>query len=640
MRIITWTACVLALLFAYSGVTQSNTGQEVIVGEWREDITTLDELRDQRQYPSVNLVVECDSVGDCPPQLVNHDGRVLRSYPSRYEISTVAAGRHADQAFLLYRRAIPVYRDDEETFNVSYWLINDQGVRREFSPRSSTTSINSILPDGSLLQVTNENATRADHQGRRETLITFPEGVRDFTVTTGLNSQVAIVLRLDDDTLWACSLSSCADSGISLSARGDRSEILSVYPRTEHQLYLVAYKYINAYNKGLYGAEVDLSTEHRQHGWLAHSMDRNLGFSPQVMVVDDDIIVQARNTTQRQTFALHHPVDSWANALNPWPDLPAQFNRESFFELQASSGVQRVNSVMWNSVEFKDDLNSGRHSRVNYELEPGWGTLFALEGRVGGRYLALSYLQQLDDRIAKASRWLSLVLDLNRLGEMSDSQTGLRFELDRAELWGAADTRLPGERQSFDDITIERLRMALYATMERGLYYGLSYQRQTQPAVVGFSNQQQDIVYSTFVPDLTVNLVQLHVGYDQLAYSRRYETNYNAFYIDGNAGFGMGWITDGGDIGDAALAEVTQTREERVPLFGASFNAELGYQVQRRSSRLWGAGISAQAGYRASGYVFGQGQGEESEIESYEITRELSITGFQHGPFATLSLIF
>ena len=629
-------------LFLLSGVVSAQSRpatQEIIVGEWRNNVTTLDEIRDQRHYPSVRLVIECSGRNDCPPQLKNQDGRILRQYPSRYSISTVATGRHADQAYLLYRRSIPVVRNEQETYIVTYWLINDQGRRREFSLNSSVMDGQSIMPDGSLLQVSRVGASRVDRHGQRHQLINFPDGVRDYTVTTGLNSDVAIALRLNDDSLWACNLSQCMDSGVSLSERGDRSEILAIYPRTAHQLYLVAYKYINAYNKGMYGAEVDLATEQRQHGWLAHSMDRNLGFSPQVMVIDDDLVVQARNTTQRQSFALYHPVDTWSAALNPWPDIPAQFNRESFFELQASSGLQRVNSVMWNSVDFNEE-NGGRHSRVNYGLEPGWGTLIALEGRAGGRYLALSYLQQIDDRIAKASRWLSLVLDLNRLGEMSDSQTGLRFELDRSELWGDAATRLPGERQTLDDITIERQRMALYATMERGLYYGLSYTRQTQPGVVGFSNAQKDIVYSTLVPDLTVNMVQVAFGYDQLAYSRRYETNYNALYIDGSVSMGLGWLKDARDLAKEALTQVTQTDEKRSPVFGVSFTSELGYQIQRRSSRLWGAGVSAQAGYRLSGYYYGQGQGEESEIKSDEITRELSISGFQHGPFATLSLIF
>ena len=188
----------------------------------------------------------------------------------------------------------------------------------------------------------------------------------------------------------------------------------------------------------------------------------------------------------------------------------------------------------------------------------------------------------------------------------------------------------------------------LYASviMERGFYIGGEYLRSTGPGLFTFSS-------GVFRTDLLldesarVDALMLTVGYDSLAYAKRYETDLSGPYLSWKVGYGVGRVR----LSDSLIrrAESLGYRVDRnyIDLQTAlKAEAEVGFLIQRRWMSLKGGGFALNLGYRASYNLFsdsGLFSSRNDRIEVYQTEGLYDRFGRQdliHGPFLQLSVIF
>lgn len=636
----------LLLPFTVLLLAQSATAQEweteFAIAPLEAGAITLNDFLDHAGAPLVRLTRDCEN-SRCRYLLVNGQGETLRSYSDRSgrrSVSVQASLRSVDEAAVLVR--ISERRGKDRV--VEHWRINARGQRLRYrvTPKDNALA-EALLPNGDWIQVTSAGVYRLTSEGTIGMTQSFEESARDAALSVSPEGRVALSVRDSRGRILGCDLTRCLDSGLNLDSNTDTSGVLSAYSDRAGRLHLATYYYINAFNKGVYGAEIDLDTDQVTSGWIVNSESRNLGFDPQLAVLDGQVVVSAQNASQNEHFHITYPTETWAGALEPHLMTNPNLAHQRIVELRASAGVWWQYNQRWNRLSTVEENDTRFRSR--YDLEPGLANLFALEGRIGNHFLALSFLQRRDENLARIGRLLSLVYDIHNLGRLSDHQTGLRLEFETVSLRGEATT----ESETDDDyagfsteINTENTRLGLKFTLERGEYYGLVYEQQQTPAWIGYTDWSGNYVSEDFVNDLTLRAVRFHIGYDQLAYTQRYETNYSRPYLSGDLGLGLAWSPDLPAYDDAAMESAGPQIERvmgRVKL-AAEGSVDVGYQIQRRRADWYGAGLSFQVGYRARGNLIWMGQSENSDVDNDAIHRNFELYGIQHGPFATLGLIF
>ena len=209
-------------------------------------------------------------------------------------------------------------------------------------------------------------------------------------------------------------------------------------------------------------------------------------------------------------------------------------------------GFSNISWIASSKVE-KDDKT---YLDVDYDIFDSLFYMVQLEGRIGYTRLSLTYLRHKAKEIAEdkpeeiegqlANYFIKGGMDFYGLLSKSSS---FRLVLEKSQISGIAKVKIGDALVTTEEFVSKYDRYAALAMHEKGLYYGFQYEKYAMPSAIDFSNQSQRIVYSELDPEFGIEKASLLLPYDELAYSTRYETNYQDLYFAGNIGVGLAWLS-------------------------------------------------------------------------------------------------
>lgn len=275
-----------------------------------------------------------------------------------------------------------------------------------------------------------------------------------------------------------------------------------------------------------------------------------------------------------------------------------------------------------------------------------------IEGSIGKLRLTVAYLQNLaaqyiGEKANEYSGELSkdtsrfLIGTLNFDG-MIPKVTSLRILAERGDING----RVEFKEAASTALTIEPFhtkwtRLGGWFINEGGGFWGVEYTTYQMPTMLGFSDSSRTVIYTAFDQGFKIEKFSLLVGIDTLAHTKRYETNYNQWYLSANLGVNNSWYTISDDI-KRNVNQQTHT-DKIIENRAISFEGqgEVGYLYQRRMKRVQGIGMAIQIGYRATASFYGSGQSPKHEpIKENALVLEFTRMDVLHGPFLQCSILF
>lgn len=622
---------------------------------------TLDHYYNQIGIPNVYRTSKCSGEGEsrhCWPVILNQKGDVLVSGSEKEVLLVEAKARYKDHAYgLVYRKqqyVIMNERGDSENFKSGYRQ-EIEGSRSLFTGfRKDQEILDSIVDkDGRVIVLTSENIVSVSNDGTITLILASTQRLTHGKLQNNDDGAVAAIAVGVTDQILISNLQQWIVTNLTLSKHGNRQNILGVYPDSQQDVYGVVYKYVSPYNKGLYLLKADFRNAASRSKILFNSEKRNVGFEPTIHTEGEMIIVNTKDSSN------HTPVyfrlskadadaseyqDSYARHL-----IDMREENEPLLSFLVGTGTSYLLWKAGSEVEIDDTT----YAEASYDISDSLLFSAQAEARLRNIHLALSYLQNQAQKYTgeKAEEWGgSLTKHASRFllgaisfdGLISKSST-LRLVAEYSEINGVATVEQEDKTgEELLEFETKYQRFGVLYIRERGWYLGLDYTHYTMPGVLGFSDDSKRIVYTNFDPDFGMNKVSLLAGYNKLANVKRYETNYNGLYLDGNVGAGIGWY----DVSDAIEDEaqrLTGTSEILQPgQMTLEAMLEIGYLFQRRSKSLRGLGYVINVGYRGKGVYWGTGQfGDDDEsIDADQLALEFSRGDLLHGPFVQVSIIF
>ena len=572
------------------------------------------------------------------PVIENQNGHVLTRYSSNDQLQTIVKGRYQYIAYLQYQHSYPCGdKTCYETFFVDH--MGRRSARRA-TPSGMLSGL--ISKDKKIYSLTRKgiyiNASFVlplEHTLSLGIISNNPEG------------DIAAVGIDTSGQLYSTNTKVWKASKVHLQEHGDRQGILSIYPKNKDESYIAVYRYTSAENKGLMGIHTTYSTSEEASGWLYNARDKNVGFDPSVVVHDNKVYVSATDSTNREMVAMaidEDQFDTIAHAENH-PQHIIGYEEEKEFTFLLGS---RLAYNGWHAATYVD-ANKIDYADASYELDDSIYTALYFSGRIYNVRLGLSYLQNWAEKRGEgakiASKVFNMFLDFDSLFSKSSS---LRIEAEQAKLNGTVHY----ERHNDTGITtgpsvVKSAFKTTYANysakvmMERGAFVGISYIAYNAPAAVGFSNSSKDIEYVTFDNNVNYQNYVLIVGYDELSYAKRYETDFSRFYIEGNGGIGLSIY----ELSDLTRQEVEQSTSKSInTTWSMVLQAELnlGYIWQRRFQSLHGFGYAITTGLKAHGAWQGSGQSKENDSNIEEKTLQLETERYDlwYGPYVSFNVLF
>ena len=575
---------------------------------------------------------------DCTyPVIENREGRVLVRYASDETLYTVAKGRYSAVAYLQYEHDYPC---GDKTCSETIF-IDHQGRR---SPSRSTPYGFSrlISKDKKIYSITSSGIyanTRLILASKHPlTLGDIKNNPFGDIAAAGVDVQGQLIST--NTQQWH-------RSTIHLQEHGDRKGILSVYPKNSDESYVAIYNYTRAENKGLMGVHTTYSSNSERSGWLFNARDQNVGFDPSIVVGNNTVYISATDSTNGGRVMMSIPeeqFDAITQAEN-YPQHIIGYEEEKQFNFLLGS------RLAYNAWYASTDVTTNEidYAEATYELDDSLYTALYFSGRIYNVRLGLSYLQNWAEKrgggVKVASKLFNMFLDFDSLFSKSSS---LRIEVERAKLNGTVDYKRNDEAGIITGPAAKNMPFQTTYTnfsakvmLERGAFIGASYIEYNAPAAVGFSNSAKDLEYVTFDEDFNYQDYLLIVGYDELSYAKRYETDISRFYIEGNGGIGLSVY----DISDSTRQEVERATAKSInSTFSMVLQAELnlGYLWQRRFNNLNGFGYAITIGLKAHGSWQGSGQSKDSDskIDDDALELETDRLDLWYGPYISFNILF
>ncbi len=420
----------------------------------------------------------------------------------------------------------------------------------------------------------------------------------------------------------------------------DRRGVLSVYPESEEVVYVAIYRYVNPFLKGpyLYRVNMELGSVESE-GFVFTSSKRNVGFDLEVYKREDgELVVSARDSTEdREVHFLLVKED--LKRLVREGDIPPEylFERNLELHLSAYTGVYYLSGAL-----SPPDIEGMEDVTYRAGATPFYGVF--LSGRSGNYQLAVSYLREwLREELGRdeAAEVLVGVVNINRFIKPYWS---LRVGYERVRF--TAQIEQPSYASDTQRVKVSYNTFYAKVIMERGIYLGGEYVRSTGPGLFTFSS---GVIRTDLLLDERASLeaLLLVVGYDSLAYARRYETNISGPYLSGKVGYGVGRVRLSEDLIRRAEALGYRVDRNYVDLqMALRAEAEVGFLIQRRWVSLKGGGLALNLGYRVSYSVFSDRSpysSRDDRIELYQtegLYERFGREDLVHGPFLQLSVIF
>ncbi len=593
--------------------------------------------------PNVYVSTQCPKKGDCWDVIRNTQGKVIQSFSTSDSVGTIGAGRYKERAYLYYSYTYGPQKDRK----TKYYLIDENLKQYKIPPHRGSVSI--ITKDRDFIQVSTYGVYKNNE------LILSNDAIELSSIANNPNGDIAIAALLKSSSeVIVSNLKEWKSTNVVLSKHGDRTGILSVYPKDKDNVYMSIYKNINIFNKGLMGAHVDFKNDTLEKGWVFNSAERNVGFDPSIYIEKDTLHIGATDSTNRTDIHIIVTPKDYAALGEETPGHIKDFEQESVIDMLVGVGYSQTNWKASSSISDIDDSNL-EYGEVKYEIGKSLYKSVYFEGRYDSMSLSVAYLQNEAQSIGglagKASKILNFLVDFD--GFIGNS-TSLRLKVLKGNINGIAtfvDNNLgstpitsSGQEEEFQS---ELVTYGAYLMMERGWFGGLEYTNYTTPSAIGFSDINKNVVLYGMDPNFKIKTYSLVFGYDEISYAKRYEVDLSRLYLQGLGGIGWADFTLSQEAQDAVLQ--TSVANGKTINYTGSFTAnaevELGYIFQQRFKIARGLGYSFTAGYKAkwAGTFNGQAKNDgenDTYIADNELELEMGRYDIWHGPFATANIIW
>ena len=570
------------------------------------------------------------------PVILNQAGKVIKTYGVHSSLTVIATGRYQDIAYMQYRHTY----SSSDTHTTESLLINHLG---KLSPARPTVAAIARLigPKGHIFAITQTGLYK-----NRQLILPVKGTLKYAHIANNPMGSIAVIAITKNNKVMISNTKKWLFSGIALPQHGDRNGVLSVYPSNENRLYFGVYKYVNVYNKGLMAGTADFVSGVLSTGWLINSAERNVGWDPDVFVHDQQVVIAAKDSShhRRITFnVLEQDFAQIAKTENK-PTHIEGYEEEQLLSFLVGAGVAHFN---WNALSGVPEENE-----MEYDIGSSTYNALTFEGRIKDTQLTVSYLKNQaepsGDFGKAATEILNILVDFDHL--FSDSfgdSSSLRLSMSSGKGQGIYDYQKlssslstgPSSQQGSFKSELERYSAKIMA--ERGVFIGLEYAQYTTPSAIGFSNSNKDIEYLTLDEQFGIQNYMLQLGYDEISYAKRYETQLSRFFVDGHIGLGASFY----QISDEVERQVeAQTNKEINTTWSFVFDGELtlGYIWQQRFKSAYGMGYSFTCGYKArvNWNSPGQSDKQDDNIDDDELELEFNRYDIWHGPYASANIIF
>ena len=638
----------IVISFAFFVFPGLSLGEEYAFSPVLEGSNNTESYFNKLGIPGVWVTRECsDNKKTCWPVIVNHKGDTLKSFYAKDSVSLIASGRYRKFASALVKYSW----ESDDKYHSKVFLINDSGRKTifSFSEYDRDEVLSKIISENNnLVILTSSSIVTMTNDGTIQTKALSSS----IKLTKGLlrnnpDGEIAVIAVSTKDKIVLGNLESQSIlPDFTLSRHGDKEDILGVYPASKNITHGVVYKYVNEYCKGLFYVERNLYGEHRfRKGWIFNSEDRNIGWKPDIYSENGGVIISSTNSSDDKK--VHFRISNTAlNGIenNVYPShLTKNLCQEKGGSFLMGGGISNISWIASSKVE-KDDKT---YLDVDYDISDSLFYMAQFEGRIGDTRLTMTYLRHKAKEIAEdkpeeiegqlANYFLKGGMDFYGLLSKSSS---LRLVLEKSQISGIAKVKIGDALVRTEEFESKYDRYAALAMREKGLYYGFQYEKYAMPSAIGFSNKSKRIVYSELDPEFGIEKASLLFGYDELAYSKRYETNYQDLYFAGNIGVGLAWLSVSDNIEKLAKSSTGKSDIDVPVAFTFDGMMEFGYLWQRRFKKIKGFGYTFNIGYRAKGVYMRAGQSEGSKASSDGLALEFDRYDVLHGPFAQLNLIW
>jgi len=577
--------------------------------------------------------------------ILDHNNKRLKRFSDNYSVNVRGQGRYKNAAMLFVTSTRKECKKDCTRHylfgsNVRQPKLRSSLMGSTFSTLVlKNTDFLSINEDGLLIQNVKNGAVQH---------IKAPIKLTDGTIGNNIDGNWQAVAVGENGEVMVANMNGWRDLKLNISAHGDRSGILSIYPQTKNKALVAIYRFINEYNKGLYVLDYNFQSEQiNDEGWLFNSEINNIGFDPDIYFHQafNDVVVSSINSSDRDSNVYFRIPASQMSGLEYFlPDhvQNSGFIREKSFSFMIGGSISKTSWASQSEVE----MDGTTYGKADYEIADSLFTSSNIEARFGNTSLTINYLQNRTEDVTntgtsglakEASRYLFSSLDFQGLLSPSSS---LRLLLEQGKTNGIAKINIDSEAKETLNFTSKYNRFGLLSMQERGAYVGFDYINYSMPSVVGFSDNDEDIVFTTYDSGLELSSIRFLAGYDTLAYAKRYETDFSQWYYSGGMNLGLGWADLSNDVISRAKAETGKNDVAETPLFFIlGGELELGHLWQKRSKKFNGLGYSMALGYKLNlNYLYGTPLNDEEDTKSLYL--EFSKWDAFHGPFFKANVIF
>jgi len=609
--------------------------------KFKQGYKSLNSHYDSQGVPNVKTSKRCTKGKNsyCWPVIQNEKGKVLVSYGRNDSVGIVSSARYKNQAYLYYSHSYKVGKK----YYTDYYFIDQNGKKYDKPATASNSLSRKITKNRDVLDVTGNGIYL-----NNKIVLSSTEKLTHAKITNNLSGDQSVIAVTNEGKIYVSNTKVWKDTQLKVTKKGDRVGILSSFPSNENEIVYSIYKYINSYNKGLVAGRVNFDSNENIHGWLYNSENKNVGFDPEIYVFNNNILISAKNSSERTTLYTSIGNDSNFNKIvGIKPEHTKGFEDEKNFSFLAGTALS---SITWDATNKIEDENANSFGNVEYEISNSLYKTVYLQGKIGDTQLAISHLKNESEakggQTAKASQYTSAMLDID--GYFSP-QASLRIVSEQGEVNGVATvSNISGLLNGSDfssnsfEVSTKFQRFSAFVMKERGFYHGLDYSIYKMPSLLGYG-KDGSIKFTILDPELKIQKLTYNIGYDELSYARRYENNFSRIYLQGLAGVGIANLSLSGDLESRAQAKAISLGYNGTgtdTTLAIDYALDMGYIWQQKSKTLKGFGYSTQLGYKLRGTSYMSGSSSKSNSDSNKLTLEFDRDDIWHGPYVSVNIIF
>jgi len=358
-----------------------------------------------------------------------------------------------------------------------------------------------------------------------------------------------------------------------------KNNFISLYPDIKsNRVFIVVYKNINPFNKGLDLIIADFDTNSFFITNIYNSEKDNFGYYPSVYTDEDNIFITAKSLNKN----IQKSIIINKSNLNKIKDLKEvnlkNFEKESFIFFTTGLTINKTIGV---AKFYSLNSKSSSDYKSNYNI------------------LNLGYSPYIQAEIKNIQ--LKLFYTYNQVTNYREFGTSLLYNLFKS------------------------------------FYTGLSYSNGYSTDVFWMKNSSNEMVFSSYSEDLYSNDIKITLKYDTLPYINMNHAYYSGFYINGDLGIGINFLNISNDLSNKLKKENNIDTITNKYAFSLSVKLKIAYLFQKRFKNLKGTGFSFLAGYKLNTNLI---KTFNNSPKNNELSIEIQRLNIEHGPFISFNWIF